>query len=60
MKGRREMLQLVHPTAGMKELHMATFKDNIAFVKTIVKNGGVPEREFMAEGKPAKMYVIAL
>jgi predicted acetyltransferase len=46
--------------AGMKELHMATFQDNIASVKTIVKNGGVPEREFEAEGKPARMYVIAL
>ena len=46
--------------AGMTELHMATFQDNIASVKTIVKNGGVLEREFMAEGKPANMYVIVL
>lgn len=46
--------------AGMKELHMATFQDNVASVKTIVKNGGEPEREFEAEGKPARMYVITL
>ncbi len=46
--------------AGLTELHMATFKDNIASVKTIIKNGGVPEREFEAEGKPAQMYVITL
>ncbi len=46
--------------AGLTELHMATFQDNIASVKTIVKNGGVPEREFEAEGKPARMYVIEL
>ena len=46
--------------AGLKELHMATFQDNIASVKTIVKNGGVLEREFEAEGKPADMYLIRL
>ncbi len=58
-----EMLRLVKDVArqaGMTELHMATFQDNIASVKTIVKNGGVLEREFVAEGKPAEMYVIAL
>lgn len=53
-------LKEVAKEAGMTELHMATFCDNIASVKTIVKNGGVPEREFEAEGKPARMYVIAL
>lgn len=58
-----EMLRQVKDVArnaGMTELHMATFKDNIASVKTIVKNGGVAEREFEAEGKPAQMYVITL
>lgn len=58
-----EMLRQVKEIAkeaGMTELHMATFRDNIASVKTIVKNGGVPEREFEAEGKPARMYVIEL
>lgn len=58
-----EMLRQVKDVArnaGLTELHMATFKDNIASVKTIVKNGGVLEREFEAEGKPAEMYVIAL
>ncbi|MBE5886594.1 MAG: GNAT family N-acetyltransferase [Lachnospiraceae bacterium] len=58
-----EMLRQVKEVAkqaGMTELHMATFKDNIASVKTIVNNGGVSEREFVAEGKPAEMYVIEL
>ena len=53
-------LKDVAKQAGMTELHMATFQDNVASVKTIVKNGGVPEREFEAEGKPARMYVIEL
>ena len=53
-------LKDVAKQAGMTELHMATFQDNVASVKTIVKNGGVPEREFEAEGKPARMYVITL
>ena len=58
-----EMLRQVKEVArdvGMTKLHMATFCDNIGSVKTIIKNGGVPEREFMAEGKPARMYVITL
>ncbi len=46
--------------AGMTELHMATFQDNIGSVKTIIKNGGVLERTFEAEGKPADMYLIKL
>ena len=53
-------LKDVAKQARMTELHMATFQDNVASVKTIVKNGGVPEREFEAEGKPARMYVIEL
>lgn len=46
--------------AGMTELHMATFQDNIGSVKTITKNGGVLERTFEAEGKTADMYLIRL
>lgn len=58
-----EMLRQVKEVAkqaGMTELHMATFQDNIASVKTIVNNGGVLERSFEAEGKPADMYLIEL
>ena len=46
--------------AGMEALHMATFQDNYPSVHTILKNGGVWERSFMAEGRMADMYRISL
>ena len=46
--------------AGMEVLHMAVFRDNLASVKTIVRNGGAWERSFVAEGKMADMYRIRL
>ena len=46
--------------AGMRKLHMATFQDNYPSVHTILKNGGVWERSFVAEGRMADMYRILL
>ena len=58
-----EMLRLLCETAkasGMTELHLSVERDNLPSVKTIVKNGGVPERSFTFEGQPADIYLITL
>ena len=58
-----EMLRLlinVARDAGLTELHLSVEKDNIASVKTIMKNGGVYERSFEFEGELADIYRIDL
>lgn len=45
---------------GMEVLHMATFQDNYASVKTILRNGGVWMYSFVAEGRKAEMYKIQI
>lgn len=58
-----KMLQLlldVARQAGLTEIHLSVEKDNIASVKTIVKNGGVYERSFEFAGELADIYRIEL
>lgn len=45
---------------GMKELHLSVERDNIPSIKTIVRNGGVVERNFEYEGNIADVYLIEL
>ena len=46
--------------AGLTELHLSVERSNTPSVKTIVRNGGVPERSFMFEGAPADIYRFTL
>ena len=58
-----EMLRLLLQTArdaGMTELHLSVERSNAPSVKTILRNGGVPERSFEFEGSPADIYKITL
>lgn len=58
-----EMLRQVLEVArqvGLKELHLSVERDNVASVKTIVRNGGVYERSFAYNGEEADVYRIEL
>ena len=46
--------------SGMKELQLSVERSNEASAKTILKNGGVYERTFEFENKPADVYKITL
>lgn len=46
--------------AGLKELHLSVEKENLPYVKTILKNGGIYERSFEFEGELADIYRIEL
>ena len=45
---------------GMEELHLSVERDNIPSIKTIIKNGGIVERNFEYEGNIADVYLIKL
>lgn len=58
-----QMLHLLLPAArdaGLTQLHISVERENTASVKVIQKNGGVYERSFSFEGKPADIYKIIL
>ncbi len=46
--------------SGMKELQLSVERSNEASARTILKNGGVYERTFDFENKPADVYRITL
>lgn len=45
---------------GMKYVHIVPHKDNIAAIRTIIKNGGVLADEFCDNGRWSQRYRIAL
>lgn len=55
----RQVLQIAKES-GMKEVHLSVERSNTPSVKTIQRNGGVPERSFEYEGQPADIYRIDL
>lgn len=55
----RQILE-VAKNAGLQEVHLSVERENVASVKTIVKNGGVYERSFEYKGEVADVYRIEL
>lgn len=58
-----EMLHLLLEyarAAGMSSLQLSAMRDNLPSIKTIIKNGGVYERSFEADGETADVYIISL
>lgn len=58
-----EMLRqiiIIAKNVGLKELQLSVERDNYPSIKTIIKNGGVKEREFIFEGNIAYVYKIKL
>lgn len=58
-----EMLRqiiIIAKNVGLKELQLSVERDNYPSIKTIIKNGGVKEREFIFEGNIAYVYKVKL
>lgn len=55
----RQILE-VAKESGLQEIHLSVERENVASVKTILKNGGVYERSFEYKGEEADIYKIAL
>jgi len=58
-----EMLRQVLGVAkqiGLSKVQLSCEKDNIPSVKTIENNGGVYERSFQFEGRPADVFIVTL
>lgn len=55
----RQIITIAKNT-GLKELQLSVERDNYPSIKTIIKNGGVKEREFIFEDSIAYVYKIKL